>query len=88
MAQKSLKPSALSHYDREPPISMLATWVNRWSMGSIVGAKVLDPNLRVRGKVREVSGWLNSPINLVPYALWLGVIDEPPLHGPYTWRYL
>ena len=45
MAQKSLKSSALSHYGWEPPTSMLATWVNRWSMSSIVGAKVLDPKL-------------------------------------------
>ena len=43
MTQKSLKLGALSHYGWEPPTSMLATWVNRWSMGSIVGAKVLDP---------------------------------------------
>ena len=45
MAQRSLKPSALSHYGWEPPTSMLATWVNRWSMSLIVGAKVLDPKL-------------------------------------------
>ena len=45
MTQKSLKLGALSHYGWEPPTSMLATWVNRWSMSSIVGANVLDPKL-------------------------------------------
>ena len=45
MAQRSLKPGALSYYGWEPLTSMLATWVNRWSMSSIVGAKVLDPKL-------------------------------------------
>ena len=28
---------------------MLVTWVDRWSMSSIIGAKVLDPNLRSPG---------------------------------------
>ena len=49
MAQRSLKPGALSHFGWEPPTSMLVTWVDRWSMSSIVGAKVLDPNLRSPG---------------------------------------
>ena len=46
MAQRSLKANALSHFGWEPPTSMLVTWVDRWSMSSIVGTKVLDPNLR------------------------------------------
>ena len=46
IAQRSLMPNALSHFGWEPPTSMLATWVDRWSMSSIVSAKVLDPNLR------------------------------------------
>ena len=45
MTQKSLKFGALSYYGWEPPTSMLAKWVNRWSMNSIVGTKVLDPKL-------------------------------------------
>ena len=49
MAQRSLKPDALSHFGWKPSTSMLATWVDGWSMSSIVGAKVLDPNLRSLG---------------------------------------
>ena len=49
MTQKSLKSGALSHYGWEPLTSMLATWVNRWSMSLIVGVNVLDPNLRSPG---------------------------------------
>ena len=45
MGQRSLKPSALSHFGWESSISILATWVDRWSMSSIIGAKVLDLNL-------------------------------------------
>ena len=43
MAQRSLKSGALIHYSWESLISMLATWVNGWSMSSIIGVKVLDP---------------------------------------------
>ena len=49
MAQRSLKPGALSHFGWEPPTSMLVTWVDRWGMNSIVGVNVLDPNLRSPG---------------------------------------
>ena len=45
---KVFEASALSHFGWELT-SMLVTWVDRWSMSSIVGTKVLDPNLRSLG---------------------------------------
>ena len=49
ITQRSLKLDALRHFGWESLTSMLATWVDGWSMSSIVGAKVLNPNLRSLG---------------------------------------
>ena len=58
---RSLKPGALSHFGWESSTLMLTTWVDRWSMKLIVGAKVLDPILR---SLR--SSWLMN------YAYYMG----------------